>query len=119
MKLRLIIAGLCLAAVGCGTSDSLEADAGPDFDVAVGESPTFDGCGSSGDIVNYQWVIRGAPPDMADDEGKDIREAESACSFTLEASMLADEVGAWTIELTVSDADGNDATDEVVVNVVG
>lgn len=114
----LLAGGLVLAAA-CGGDDDLAADAGDDFAVVVGESPTFDGCGSSGDIVNYQWVIRGTPSDMADDVDKPLREVDDQCSFTLDAAMLIDEVGEWTIELTVSDAEGNTSSDTVTVEVTG
>ncbi len=114
----LLAGGLVLAAA-CGGDDDLAADAGDDFAVVVGESPTFDGCGSSGDIVNYQWVIRGTPSDMSDDVDKPLREIDDQCSFTLDAAMLIDEVGVWTIELTVSDAEGNTSSDTVTVEVTG
>lgn len=114
-----LLAGGLVVAAACGGDDDLGADAGDDFTVAVGESPTFDGCGSSGDIVNYQWVIRGTPSDMAEDVDKPLREVDDQCSFTLDAAMLIDEVGEWTIELTVSDAEGNTSSDTVTVEVTG
>lgn len=115
---RLVAAavGLAFLAAGC-SGGSLSADAGEDIDVAVGESPNFDGYRSSGDITNYQWVIREAPASMPGDVDKAIRESMSECSFTLEASMIAEEVGSWTIELLISDADGNTSTDQVMVTV--
>lgn len=123
MLLRSMIAGslpalLGLLAIGCGSGNSLSADAGPDTEVAVGESPTFDGCDSSGDITNYQWVIRQAPESMPQDVDKAIRESMTDCSFTLEASMITDEIGSWTIELIVTDHDGATSSDEVAVTVV-
>lgn len=113
---KLIVAGVFLLAAGCGTS-GLSADAGSDFSVTVGEAPEFDGCDSSGDITNYQWVIREAPADMADDVGKSIRESMDDCTFTLEAEMLATEVGSWEIELVVTDTDDNTSSDRVTVDV--
>lgn len=107
---------LPLVMVACGGSD-LSADAGQDFSVSVGESPNFDGCGSSGDIANYAWAILEAPGKMADDVGKPLREFDSICSFDLEAAMIADEVGTWVIELTVTDSDGSTKTDTVSVLV--
>ena len=107
-----------IAVAGCGDDDEdLRADAGDDFSVTVGSSPTFDGCGSEGDIVNYAWSIESTPSKMAEDEGKAIREEDENCSFTLEAAMIVDEVGEWTIALEVTDAGGATSTDTVVVDV--
>ena len=113
------LACLGLVVAGCGDDDdTLEADAGDDFSVTVGEAPDFDGCGSSGDIVNYEWVIIEAPSSMTDDVGKPLREVDDQCSFTLESAMVVDEVGGWVIELTVTDAGGASSTDSVQVDVV-
>ena len=94
-----------------------EANAGEDFTVDVGASPTFDGCASIGEIVNYKWVIIKAPENMSEYDGKVIREIDPNCSFTLEASMLADEAGEWEIELEITGANGNTSTDTVMVIV--
>ena len=110
---------LVLVVAACGdTARSVTANAGSDFDVTIGASPTFDGCASSGDVINYQWTIVEAPEKMALDVGKVIRNVESSCSFTLEAAMLAGEVGEWVIELTVSDDAGDTDTDKVTVRIV-
>jgi hypothetical protein len=114
-----LIAGLIvglLAACG-GSSAPLQANAGTDFSVTIGESPTFDGCASTGEIANYKWTIVSAPDAMSDDAGKVIREVDANCSFTLGAAMGVDEVGPWVIELEVRDADGNTSTDQVQVEV--
>jgi hypothetical protein len=117
----LVLNVLALVVVGCGgegnQDGSLTADAGDDFEIQVGESPTFDGCTSSGAIENYKWTIVEAPPAMAEDSGKVIREVDDNCSFTLEAAMGLKEMGAWIIELEVSGADGRTATDQVIVTV--
>ncbi len=112
-----IALALVLAAAACGDGDDLRADAGSDIAIQVGESPTFDACGSGGDIENYRWEIVEAPDIMEGDAGKVIREVEANCSFTLEAAMEAQEVGTWVVELTVSDADGNTSVDTVEVDV--
>ena len=120
-KRTVLFAGLLLlllvALAACGGDDELKADAGSDVSVVVAESPTFDGCGSNGNISNYQWMIIEAPTDMQKDVGKLIREFETECSFTLEAAMLAEEAGSWVVELTVSDADGATSADTVGVQV--
>ncbi len=103
---------------GCSSGGAdLNADAGDDFAVDVGSAPTFDGCGSSGDISNYQWTITSAP-EGSGDAGKVLRETAGDCQFELESSMLVDDVGEWTIELVVTDGDST-ASDEVVVTVAG
>jgi hypothetical protein len=118
MRAGTVAAVAVVALLGaCGGDDELAADAGEDFSVAVGESPTFDGCGSSGEIVNYRWKILEAPPTMADDAGKVIEEVDPDCSFTLDAAMIAEEEGSWVIELTVTDAGGATSTDTVAVEV--
>ena len=111
------VAALVVAA-SCGDDDEdLSADAGDDFSVTVGANPEFDGCGSTGNIVNYAWTVQETPSMMAEDVGKPIREEDENCSFTLEAAMLVDEVGQWTIQLEVTDSEGSTSTDTVVVDV--
>lgn len=113
-----VVLVVILVAAGCGDSDDgLRADAGADFAITVGGSPTFDGCGSEGSIDNYRWVIIEAPDIMEGDDGKVIREVEPSCSFTLEAAMEAEEAGTWVVELTVTDDGGATSVDTVRVDV--
>ena len=114
----LALLGVMLLVSACGNGSDLRADAGADLSIRVGESPTFDGCGSDGQIQNYKWVIIEAPDLMAGDADKVIREIESSCSFTLDASMEIQEIGTWVVELTVSDSDGNTSADTVRLEVV-
>ncbi|MFZ0548424.1 MAG: hypothetical protein WAM60_23450 [Candidatus Promineifilaceae bacterium] len=109
-----IILGLLL--IGCSNSP-LTANAGEDFEISVGDTPTFDGCASTGNIDNYRWTIVEAPEAMAGDVGKIIREVDVNCSFTLDASMGLDEVGEWGIQLEVSNSAGERDTDQVTVTV--
>lgn len=95
------------------------ADAGDDRSFAVGESPEFNGCSSSGEIADYRWVIIDAPGAADEDDGKVLRETNAACSFTIDAAMEVDEVGPWVIELTVSNSDGDTSTDSVTVTIEG
>jgi len=104
--------------MACQSEPTLQADAGEDNSIEVGERPFFDGCASTGNIVNYKWTIITPSPNMPEDAGKVLREADTNCSFTLEATMGIDEVGRWVIELEVEDASGNKSTDEVTVNVI-
>jgi len=117
-----VLVTIVIIAAGCSngsSTDSVRADAGNDFNVAVGQSPQFDGCGSDGDIENYQWTIRDTPTDMADDIDKVLRQTGSECTFDLETAMIVDEVGEWTIELEVRDPDGNSSRDTVIITVTG
>lgn len=114
--IALMAAGsMALAACGGGGSD-LVSDAGVDFTVEVGEAPVFDGCGSDGEISNYEWTIVEAPESSPDAEGKELRTVLSECDFELENAMLIEDVGEWTIELAVTDGE-SEATDQVVVTV--
>ena len=112
---------LAVGAAACSDDDrGLPVAVAPeDFSVPVGEAPTFDGCASTGEIVNYAWTLRETPSNMADDVNKPLREQEESCEFTLESNMIVDEVGTWVIELEVSDAQGTASTDTVRVEVTG
>ncbi len=119
LRVGLVLAAFCLLAVACGDDgESLSANAGDDFEVSVGSAPEFDGCGSSGNIFNYEWVIADAPETTADAVGKELRSEMFDCSFSLENAMIIDDVGDWTIELTVTDSEDETATDQVQVTVV-
>lgn len=107
---------LVLGACGGGAAET-SADAGSDVSVVAGEAPVFDGCASTGDVINYQWQIIETPEGNVEDAGKLLRETASDCSFTLENVMEVDEVGVWTIELSVEDAEGTVDTDTVDVTV--
>ena len=107
-------AGLFLAACSGGTG--LSADAGEDFAVTVGEAPEFIACDSAGDITNYEWTISGAPESRPESVGQELRAVMAECSFVLESAMVLDDVGEWTIDLTITDGDET-ATDQVVVTV--
>lgn len=116
-----VLAASALFLGACSSSDGgggeLTANAGDDTTVVAGEAPLFDGCDSTGDIVNFQWQIVGTPEANADDEGKFLRIESSDCSFTLENVMEVDEVGLWTIELSIEGEDGTVLTDTVDVDV--
>lgn len=111
----LFIAGLFTACQGGG--EPLQANAGQDFSVPMGQAPVFDGCQSTGDIVNYKWTIVSPPETMPGDAGKVLREVDPNCSFDLAAQMEVEEVGEWVIELEVRDEAGNTSTDTVTVEV--
>ena len=117
-KFAILIAAIGLFASAC-TSDAsaVSSNAGTDFAVTVGEAPEFDGCASTpvDEIENFEWVIVEGP--NPDDVGKALRAEQATCSFILENTMVIEDVGQWTIELTVTDGSEQDA-DQVVVDVV-
>lgn len=113
---------LVLGLAACGGEDeenetALKANAGADFVLRVGESPTFDGCASTGSIQNYKWIILEAPEAKAADTGKVIREVESNCKFNLEDAMVIEELGEWVIQLEIRDEGGNTSEDTVTITV--
>jgi hypothetical protein len=114
-----ILVSMFVLVAACGGDDDLLADAGSDLDTPVGVSPTFDGCSSEGDIVNFAWSIVEAPESMQSDIGKSIRDESGDCSFELESAMLAEEVGDWVVELVVTDSSGNTSADRVEIRVIG
>lgn len=116
MVVILMVTAVFLVACS-GDADPLTANAGDDFSVKMGEQPRFDGCASTGNIVNYKWTIVSAPDEMSEDAGKEIREIEPNCAFTLDAQMGVDEVGTWEIQLEIEDEAGNTAVDTVNVTV--
>ena len=118
-RLFIVLIVLLVFLVACsGSTDSLNANAGNDYEIKMGEQPRFDGCASTGNIENYQWKILTAPDKMSEDAGKVIREIEPNCAFTLDAEMGVDELGVWEIQLEVQDALGNKAVDTVSVTVI-
>ena len=52
-----VVLFIMLIATACQGGNALEANAGDDFAVKMEEAPTFDGCSSTGDIVNYKWTV--------------------------------------------------------------
>lgn len=121
-SLRNFLLGFWLILVllaGCqGGGEVLQADAGEDLTVRLGEKPQFDGCASTGKIASYTWTIIKAGEKMPEDEGKVLKEAGDDCAFSIEAPMGEDELGFWVVELSVDDAAGNVSTDQVRVDVV-
>ncbi len=118
LKILVTIGVVLVILAACqGSSEPLQANAGTDFTIKVGEKPTFDGCASTGNIENYKWMIVSAPDQMAQDSGKVICEVEPNCSFTLGTAMKPEEAGEWVLRLEVKDTQGNTSADEVAVSV--
>jgi hypothetical protein len=88
------------------------ADAGPDSAAFVGDTVTLDGTGSfdvDGDPLAFTWSLVGAP-------------AGSAASLSDPAALMPtftiDQSGTYEIELVVSDAIDDSATDTVFVTTL-
>ena len=117
-RVGVLLFAFALVATACGGSSddggSLAADAGEDFTIAIGDMPQFNGCSSTGEITNFEWNIIDAPTD--DGAPQMIREVDPNCGFVLESAMVADDVGEWVIELTVTDGSSS-ASDTVTVTV--
>ena len=88
-------------------TDAPTADAGSDQVVNVGDPVTLDGSLSTGaaptDTLTFNWVQTGGPDVSLDDP------ASATPTFT------PDQVSTLVFELTVTDGDGDSATDSVVI----
>ena len=98
------------------------ANAGTDITVHVGESVSYDGSHSvdldAGKIVYYHWRVTGAPEGREDEIGRVLREGEDAAVWTTDAVMAKQDLGQWIVELTVTDDEGQSATDDLTLTVV-
>lgn len=108
---------VCLTALvaGCGDDGPTgtentppTADAGTDRTVAVGSSVTLDGTNSSdadGDQLSYSWIL----------DTPEGSSASLANSSSAQAAFAPDVEGQYTAALTVSDASGEEDSDQVEV----
>lgn len=89
-----------------------QANAGPDQQVETGSTVVLDGSQSSdanNDPLSYSWAFQQRPQSST---------ATLSDSATQSPSFIADELGSYTIELTVDDQQGSIATDTVSVEAV-
>ena len=116
--------GLALTLAGCAivTKAPPVANAGPDAIVHVGEVVSFDGSLSidldGGQIVYYHWRITAAPEGRETEVDRVLREGEDAAVWTTEWLTGEEDSGEWVIELTVTDDEGQSATDDMKLTVV-
>jgi hypothetical protein len=129
MRLRSVTAILALTMLlgtslsGCAlaTKAPPRAHAGPDILVHVGGTVSYDGSLSvdldGGNVVYYQWSITAAPEGREDQIGRVLREGEDAAVWATETPMQEEDLGEWTIELKVTDDEGQSATDDLILTV--
>jgi hypothetical protein len=117
----IVFAGL-LAGCALATKAPAVANAGPDITVHLGETVSFDGFSSvdldGGSIVYYRWSIRATPEGRQDEAGRVLQEGPDAALCTTDLAMKEDNLGQWTIELRVTDDEGQSATDEMMLTVI-
>jgi len=122
--LSCLVATVVLTLTGCALATKAPpvADAGPDVTARVGVTVSFDGSSSvdldGGKIVYYHWSIRAAPEGLQDEVGRVLAEGQDAAVCTTDLALNEDNLGQWTIELTVTDDEGQSATDEMVLTVI-
>ncbi len=96
------------------------ADAGDDQTVEAGNTVSYDASGSSdpegGSIVSYEWKVVGAPSGQEDAIGSAVYSGSDA-KWTTSWIMKPDAVGQWTMELKVTDDEGDTAVDSMVLTV--
>jgi hypothetical protein len=113
---------MVLAGCAIATKAPPVAKAGPDVVVHVGEGLSCDGSSSvdldGGKIVYYQWRIAAAPEGRQDEVGRILREGQDAATCPPDLLFNSEDLGEWTIELKVTDDEGQSATDDLVVTVV-
>ena len=118
------MATVVLTLTGCALATKAPpvANAGPDIIAHVGETASFDGSLSvdldGGKIVYYHWSITAAPEGRQDEVGRVLQQGQDAAVWTTESALANEDVGEWTIELRVTDDEGQSATDEMTLTVI-
>ena len=118
------MATVVLTLTGCALATKAPpvANAGPDIIAHVGETASFDGSLSvdldGGKIVYYHWSITAAPEGRQDEVGRVLQQGQDAAVWTTESALANEDVGEWVIELTVTDDEGQSATDDMKLTVV-
>ncbi len=116
---------LALALTGCAlvTKAPPVANAGPDMTVRTGDRVTYDGSQSvdldGGQILYYRWYITAAPEGREGEVGTVIKEGDEAATWTTSSPVADEDLGEWVIELKVTDDEGQSATDDLVLRVIG
>jgi hypothetical protein len=113
-----------LTLTGCALATKAPpvANAGSDVTAHVGEMVSFDGSSSvdldGGQIVYYRWSIKAAPEEHQDEVGRVLQEGQDAALCITDLAVNEDNLGQWTIELRVTDDEGQSATDEMMLTVI-
>ena len=118
----MFVLGATLTGCALATKAPPVANAGPDIIVHLGETVSFDGSLSvdldGGKIAYYHWSITAAPEGRQDEVGRVLQEGQDAAVCTTDLAMNEDNLGQWTIELRVTDDEGQSATDEMMLTVI-
>jgi hypothetical protein len=117
-----VLTGAALAGCALVTKAPPVAKAGPDVVVHVGEMWLCDGSSSidldGGKIVYYQWQITAAPEGRENEVGRILHEGQDAATCPSELLSSSEDLGEWTVELKVTDDEGQSATDDLLLTVV-
>ncbi len=119
-----VLAIVPLVVTGCALATKAPpvANAGPDLTARVAEMMSFDGSQSvdldGGQIVYYRWYVIRTPEGREDEVGRVLREGEDAAIWTSDQPMAEEDVGQWIIELKVTDDEGQQATDDMMLTVI-
>jgi hypothetical protein len=111
-----------LLLAGCALIEDVPpvADAGKDQTVKLGTAVTLDASKSreidGGRIVEYRWMITGAPKGKEGDLTR-IVATTTEPQTTIELPGDDGALGVWTLELRVTDDGGNRAANEVHITL--
>jgi hypothetical protein len=118
----ILLGGATLTGCALATKAPPRANAGPDVLIHVGETFSCDGSSSvdldGGKIVYYHWRITATPEGREDEVGRVLHEGEDAVTCPTGFRAEEQDVGQWTIELKVTDDEGQSATDDMMLTVV-
>jgi hypothetical protein len=118
-----ILVGVAVSGCALATKAPPRAHAGPDITARVGERVSYDGSLSvdldGGKIVYYHWRVASAPEGREEETDRVLHEGEDAAVWSTDTPLTEQDMGEWVIELKVTDDEGQSATDDLALTVVG